>query len=188
MASAAPVSSSLGPPTSPSSFVSWVSSGAHTVPSIDRIANQHCAYVRLTDLEICVRRIRAGRDSRCNTLRAYAVMTGAPMSDHPARRCASCSVALAPDDRADLCEPCEKTAQVAPDVPPVLSADFWEQPEIRSVLLSRHFGHFLRTYPTIQSPQVNQSQLAQWLGITQGQLSRIERATTPIRDLDKLDT
>ncbi len=70
----------------------------------------------------------------------------------------------------------------------MLSADFWERPKIRSVLLSRHFGHFLRTYRTSQSPQVNQTQLAHWLGITQGQLSRIERASTPIRDLDKLDT
>ncbi|MGH3841676.1 MAG: helix-turn-helix domain-containing protein [Pseudonocardiaceae bacterium] len=69
----------------------------------------------------------------------------------------------------------------------MLSAEFWEQPELRSALLSRHFGRFLRTYRTIQSPQIKQTQLAHWLGITQGQLSRIERSSTPVRDLHKLD-
>jgi tetratricopeptide (TPR) repeat protein len=34
---------------------------------------------------------------------------------------------------------------------------------------------------------VQQTHLAGWLGITQGQLSRIERALTPVRDLAKLD-
>ncbi|MGH3770596.1 MAG: helix-turn-helix domain-containing protein [Pseudonocardiaceae bacterium] len=65
---------------------------------------------------------------------------------------------------------------------------FWEQQEIRSALLSRHFGRFLRTYRTVHSPRVKQTQLAYWLGITQGQLSRIERSSTPIGDLHKLDT
>jgi transcriptional regulator with XRE-family HTH domain len=66
--------------------------------------------------------------------------------------------------------------------------NFWEQPEIRSVLLSRHFGRFLRTYRTVQQPQVKQTQLAHWLGITQGQLSRIERSSIPVGDLHKPDT
>lgn len=110
------------------------------------------------------------------------------MSDHPTRRCASCGAALAADDHADRCGPCAKTTQTAQDMAPTLSADFWEQPDIRSALLSRHFGRFLRTYRTAQSPPVKQTQLAHWLGITQGQLSRIERSTTPLRDLHKLDT
>lgn len=123
------------------------------------------------------------------TLRAYAVRTGAPMSDqHARRRCTSCSAALAADHRADLCGPCATAAQTPPDTAPVPSADFWEQPEVRSALLSRHFGRFLRTYRTVQSPQLKQAQLAHWLGITQGQLSRIERSSTPAGDLHKLDT
>lgn len=75
----------------------------------------------------------------------------------------------------------------AADIAPVLPADFWEQPEIRSALLSRHFGRFLRVYRKIQSPQVQQADVARWLGITQGQLSKIERSSTPVHDLDKLD-
>ncbi|MGH3975669.1 MAG: helix-turn-helix domain-containing protein, partial [Pseudonocardiaceae bacterium] len=77
--------------------------------------------------------------------------------------------------------------QTTPDVPPVLPAEFWEQPELRSARLSRHFGRLLRTYRTSQSPQIKQTQLAHWLGITQGQLSRIERSATPVHDLHKLD-
>jgi transcriptional regulator with XRE-family HTH domain len=116
-------------------------------------------------------------------------MAGAPMSDlHTHPQCTSCGAVLATDNRAGLCELCTPTAQVTPDAAPVLSADFWEQPEIRSALLSRHFGRFLRVYRTAQSPQVKQTQLALWLGITQGQLSRIERSTTPLHDLHKLDT
>lgn len=111
------------------------------------------------------------------------------MSNHRTRRrCTSCSAALTPDNLSDQCEPCAKAVQTELDVPPVLPADFWEQPEIRSALLSRHFGRFLRAYRMVQSPQVKQVQLAHWLGITQGQLSRIERSTTPIHDLHKLDT
>lgn len=110
------------------------------------------------------------------------------MSDrHTHRSCASCSTALATDNLGDLCGSCKDGAPAAPDSAPVPSADFWEQPEIRSVLLSQHFGRFLRTYRTIQCPQIKQTQLAHWLGITQGQLSRIERSVTPVRDLRKLD-
>jgi Helix-turn-helix domain len=75
----------------------------------------------------------------------------------------------------------------AGDTAPVLSADFWGQPEIRFALLSRHFGRFLRVYRMIQSPPLKQADVARWLGITQGQLSKIERSSTPVQDLAKLD-
>jgi transcriptional regulator with XRE-family HTH domain len=109
------------------------------------------------------------------------------MSDHHVgRHCTSSGTAPTGDDLAENRE-CIEGTQDAHDAAPVLSAEFWEQPEIRSALLSRHFGCFLRTYRRSQFPQVKQSQLARWLGITQGQLSRIERSSTPIRDLTKLD-
>ena len=110
------------------------------------------------------------------------------MSDHHAGcHCPSSSTAPSDDDLTDNCESCGEAMQDEVDAAPVLAADFWEQPEIRSALLSRHFGRFLRAYRTSQSPQIKQSQLARWLGITQGQLSRIERSSTPIGDLHKLD-
>lgn len=70
---------------------------------------------------------------------------------------------------------------------PVHPADFWEQPQLRAAAQERHFGRFLRAYRVVQTPLVQQTQLAGWLGITQGQLSRIERAVAPVRDLVKLD-
>ncbi|MBV9730425.1 MAG: hypothetical protein JO309_13670, partial [Pseudonocardiales bacterium] len=70
---------------------------------------------------------------------------------------------------------------------PVHPAEFWEQPELRAAARERHFGRLLRTYRGVQSPPVQQTQLVGWLGITQGQLSRLERAVTPIHDLAKLD-
>jgi tetratricopeptide (TPR) repeat protein len=71
--------------------------------------------------------------------------------------------------------------------PPVHPADFWEQGELRAAARERHFGRLLRAYRLVQTPPVQQRQLAGWLGITQGQLSRIERAVAPVRDLVKLD-
>jgi tetratricopeptide (TPR) repeat protein len=70
---------------------------------------------------------------------------------------------------------------------PVHPPDFWERPELRAALLERHFGRFLRAYRVAQTPPVQQTRLAEWLGITQGQLSRVERAVAPVRDLVKLD-
>jgi len=71
--------------------------------------------------------------------------------------------------------------------PPVHPADFWEQGQLRAAARERHFGRLLRAYRLGQTPPVQQTQLAGWLGITQGQLSRIERATAPTCDLNKLD-
>ena len=110
------------------------------------------------------------------------------MSDHHAdRHCTSSSTSPTGDNLTENCE-CGESTHDASGMAPVLPAEFWEQPQIRSALLSRHFGCFLRTYRTSQSPHVKQTQLARWLGITQGQLSRIERSATPICDLAKLDT
>lgn len=71
----------------------------------------------------------------------------------------------------------------APDLP----ADFWERPDIRAPLLNQHFGHFLRAYRSAQDPKVKQADLAAWLGVTQGQLSRLERSPSAITDLAKLE-
>lgn len=81
------------------------------------------------------------------------------MSDHARGGCTSYSPALAGDNLTDMCESGAKATQDTMDAAPVLTADFWEQPEIRSALLCRHFGYFLRTYRTIQSPQVGASRL-----------------------------
>jgi transcriptional regulator with XRE-family HTH domain len=70
---------------------------------------------------------------------------------------------------------------------PVHPAEFWEHSELRAAARERHFGRLLRAYRGVQTPPVQQTQLAGWLGITQGQLSRVERAVAPVHDLAKLD-
>jgi tetratricopeptide (TPR) repeat protein len=80
-----------------------------------------------------------------------------------------------------------KSAPTDTTTAPVHPADFWEHPQLRAAARERHFGRLLRAYRLVQTPPVQQTQLAGWLGITQGQLSRLERASTPVRDLTKLD-
>ena len=77
------------------------------------------------------------------------------MSDHQAG--CPCPSSSTGDDLTENCESCGEATQDQAEVAPVLAADFWEQPEIRSALLSRHFGRFLRTYRTSQSPQIKQT-------------------------------
>jgi transcriptional regulator with XRE-family HTH domain/tetratricopeptide (TPR) repeat protein len=72
-------------------------------------------------------------------------------------------------------------------VAPVHPAEFWEHSELRAAARDRHFGRLLRAYRGVQTPPLQQTQLAEWLGITQGQLSRLERAAVPVHDLAKLD-
>ncbi|MGW0182785.1 hypothetical protein [Nocardia sp. NPDC003345] len=60
---------------------------------------------------------------------------------------------------------------------------------MRAALASRDMADVLRSYrhhPAHGSRPIPQAEMAQWLGITQGQLSRIENGRSRIHDLDKL--
>ncbi len=70
--------------------------------------------------------------------------------------------------------------------PPPLPHGFWQHPEIQRATLHQHFGYLLRAYRELQTPIIRQSDLAAWLGITQGQLSRIERGSSGGNNLAKL--
>ena len=147
--------SSCGPLTGPSPFTSWVVLGRrYHAPdwpnrqprpricalSTPRIYARH-AYALVTD---------SGAIHSPRIRRRRATL----MSDHQAGcPCPSSSTAPSGDDLTENCESCGEATQDEADVAPVLAADFWEQPEIRSALLSRHFGRFLRTYRTSQSPR-----------------------------------
>lgn len=69
---------------------------------------------------------------------------------------------------------------------PVLPPEFWAAEALQAALQSHHFGHVLKAYRSEYSPVLKQGVLATWLGLTQGQISRIERADAPICDLVKL--
>lgn len=70
---------------------------------------------------------------------------------------------------------------------PALPAEFWDGPAVRLAMVDQHFGRLLRAYRKACRPEVKQADLARWLGLTQGQVSRMENATSPPSDLDKLN-
>ncbi|MGC4944122.1 hypothetical protein [Kribbella sp. DT2] len=103
------------------------------------------------------------------------------------RTCRSCGAYLAVDNRDDQCGPCLRRAPELALVAPVLPADFWEDPAFQEAIAERHFGQLLLVYRKLQRPEPTQALVRQWLGLTQGQVSRIERSKTPVHDLAKLD-
>ena len=71
---------------------------------------------------------------------------------------------------------------------PVLSASFWDTEFMQEAFRSRHFGQLLKAYRRAHVPVLTQEVVATWLGLTQGQISRIERSAGPVTDLAKLST
>ncbi len=109
------------------------------------------------------------------------------VSSRPARTCRACGAVLAADNRADLCSPCTRRAATSDLHPPVPPGGFWDRPQMRDALERREFGAVLAAYRSGQDRKVTQADLGRWLGITQGEVSRIERGSVPVSDLDKLD-
>jgi tetratricopeptide (TPR) repeat protein len=63
---------------------------------------------------------------------------------------------------------------------------FWGAVDMQEALKSQDFGRILRAYREAHQPVLNQATVGQWIGLTQGQVSRIERSATPAHDLNKL--
>jgi len=71
---------------------------------------------------------------------------------------------------------------------PDVSAEFWDSHAMREALASRHMGRVIRAYrhhPFHGRQPLPQDVVAGWLGVTQGQLSRIENGPTIVH-LDRL--
>ena len=69
---------------------------------------------------------------------------------------------------------------------PRLPLDFWDQLEVQQACREQHFGRLLKAYRELQDPAITQTDLAEMLSLTQGQVSRIERGKTPVTNLTKL--
>lgn len=109
------------------------------------------------------------------------------MKESPGKRlCRHCETPLAGDNRDQLCTPCARrkmTGAVATlNHPP----HFWENDAIRIGLASHDFGRFLKAYREAHTPTIKQAQVGEWLGLSQGQVSRIEHSATPVTDIAKL--
>ena len=109
------------------------------------------------------------------------------MTRYERRLCRSCGAYLAADNCGDQCGPCRRHAPDLALNAPRLAETFWEAAALVEAATERHFGKFLLAYRKLQRPEPTQALVGQWLGLTQGQVSRIERSAIPVRDLDKLD-
>src|SRR5262249_25965231 len=103
-------------------------------------------------------------------------------------RCHRCGTGLANDNTDGYCAPCRFVSRgrfvVPPDVPP----DFWGNYAIREAFRSRHMGRVIRAYrchPFHGRQPLPQDVVAGWIGLTQGQLSRIETGPAVVH-LDRL--
>lgn len=106
----------------------------------------------------------------------------------PRRHCRSCGAWLARDNTADLCSPCRSGEPLELPGPPPVEPAFWTETVIRRALASRHMGQVIRAYrlhPHHGHQPISQLEVADWVGITQGQVSRIESGP-PITDLTRL--
>jgi hypothetical protein len=103
-----------------------------------------------------------------------------------AARCKSCKNPLASDNPAGLCSPCGRRAIGAATEPPAPPAHFWTSRPVKQAVESQDFGGLLRVYRESFDPPITQATLGTWLGIGQGQVSRIEAARTVVTDLQKL--
>lgn len=102
------------------------------------------------------------------------------------RYCA-CGTRLAKDNRTDRCTACQKAASQRVVTPPEVPPDFWQNPELVDALGQWHIGQVIRAYrlhPHHRQP-IPQAVVANWLNLTQAQLSRIENGSA-VTDLAKL--
>jgi transcriptional regulator with XRE-family HTH domain len=109
------------------------------------------------------------------------------MQSPVARHCA-CGARLARDNTGDRCASCRSVTPTAFPSAPEVSRDFWELPEMRAALASRHMGKVIREFrnhPDHGRRPLPQGRIAGCFGLTQAQLSRIENGS-PIVHLDRL--
>jgi transcriptional regulator with XRE-family HTH domain len=104
------------------------------------------------------------------------------------RHCKGCNARLASANLDVICWPCQRLSHGASHRPPAVPPDFWRTDEMRAAFEARHMGHIIRAYRLHYyhgRRPVSQEVMAQWLSVSQAQLSRIEMGH-PIRDLDRL--
>lgn len=102
-----------------------------------------------------------------------------------ARTCTGCGARLAADNRQQVCSPCARRESGNVGVPEKPD-EFWRRPALRDAFRARHFGQVVYAYRYENRPVLTQARVGRWLGLNQGQVSRLERSE-PVRDLAKLD-
>lgn len=119
---------------------------------------------------------------------AIQLLESLVVSATPRRCCSQCGARLAGDNREAICRPCQLAAHQALVSPPDVPPEFWQYVPLRDALVrERHLGHAIRQYRKHPHHvrRIPQEIVAEWLGISQAQLARIERGG-PIDDLTRL--
>ncbi|WP_227837356.1 helix-turn-helix domain-containing protein [Nocardia aurantia] len=86
-----------------------------------------------------------------------------------------------------LCGPCEVASRGERHQPPTVPPSFWRTDQMRDACGTWHMGRVIYAYRThpFHIRQLPQELMATWLGLTQAQLSRIEKGPAP-EQLSKL--
>ena len=105
----------------------------------------------------------------------------------PPRLCSRCDAPLARDNTDRLCAGCRKQAREALLRPPTVPDEFWRAEPVCAALTEWHMGRVIRAYRNHpwHGRILNQEVVANWLNVTQAQLSRIETGPAP-DELSKL--
>lgn len=109
------------------------------------------------------------------------------MAQRHVRYCA-CGTRLARDNHGERCATCQrKAAAAAVANAPSVPMEFWQHERMREALDAWHMGQVFYSYRTHpwHGRVISQGTMAEWLGLTQAQLSRIESGKPP-QDLTKL--
>lgn len=99
-----------------------------------------------------------------------------------------CGTRLARDNSGQRCAACQRVDEGGLLSPPEVPDEFWEYPAMRDAFVRRHMGCVIRTFrehPFHGRKPISQGTVAEWIGLTQAQISRIENGP-PIVDLDRL--
>ncbi len=103
-----------------------------------------------------------------------------------------CGTRLALDNSGPQCAQCQRASRDKLIAPPQVPGGFWERDRLRDAFAAQHMGKVVRAYrehpyhwPVYGEGGIPQRLLGEWLGLSQGQVSRIENGP-PIRNLDTL--
>lgn len=97
------------------------------------------------------------------------------------RYCTRCGNRLSSYNSHRFCNPCELAFREELAQPPQVPATFWQTDQMRDALATWHIGRVIYAYRlhTHHGRTLPQELIASWLGLTQAQLSRIEKGSAP---------
>lgn len=116
-------------------------------------------------------------------------MVEVPVMDPSAQaRCGDCGAPVALASQPHVCAGRNLRAHLRDAQLPMVSREFWRAPAMTAALHSRNIGQVIRAFRNHEffgDRPLKQAHVAEWLGLSQAQLSRIETGP-PIVHLDRL--